>query len=216
MPNKPNTALDIVDTSVMDNIDNVLTSVEETGSMEYAHQAIDKLLGIQLVSGKGLAKLLYGLKRWWDGTNQGVIQSDNFFDNLEVRHNLKKVTVDRYICVWGAIITNKLPEYLVKKPLRDLIPISKALEQGYEITEDVFVELHTANSAEIRAIIRRVKEQEPRKSARQFKWERSGDVVVWKENKRHFLGWLDREGFENDEIVHSAILTLLDNRVIVE
>lgn len=201
----------ITEDDVMDAIDTVLSNLNDTGNFENVNTAIDTLLGLQRISGKSLAKLLYGAKYWWNNDNTQV--QSNFNDYMESRHGgLKAVTIDRYITVWENIQSNSIPPELAERPMRELIPIAKALSQGFVLTAKTIGSLVKATSlGEIGSILRTVKNKPARKSSLQITWDRKGSLYAWKDGQRHFVGMLDKEGYATDEVVKQAINRILDN-----
>jgi len=200
----------ITEQDAMDEIDKVLNELYVNNNLNDVDVVIDTLLGLQRISGKALAKLLYGSKRWW-------AKDKNFDDHMESRHGLKKVTIDRYITVWESIVTNTIPAPLQERPMRDLIPIAKAISQGYELTKPIINRLIKAtSSSEIGAILRTVKNKAPRKSSLQITWARDGSLYAWKDDKRHHIGWLDKDAYETDEVAKKAINRILDNAGVVK
>lgn len=196
----------ITEEDVIKVIDTVLLDMKETDSMEQVDIAIDTLLGLQRISGKSLAKLLHGAKSWWKHT------MFNFDDYMESRHGLKAVTIDRYITVWENIQSNAIPPELAERPMRELIPIAKTLSQGFTLTAKTIGSLVKATSlGEIGSILRTVKNKPARKSSLQIEWDRKGSLWLWKNNKRKFVGMLDKEGYATDEDVQQAINRILDN-----
>jgi len=201
----------ITEKDVLDAIDNVYQNLINSEDFQQVDQTIDTLLGLQRLSGKSLAKLLYMSKYWWIEHKE----NENFDDYMESRHGLKKVTIDRYITVWVNIIDGIIPPELASRPMRDLVPIAKALSQGYELTKDVIKRLVKATSnSEIGDILRNVKGKSARKGSRQIRWERDGSIYTWKNNVRKFCGWWDREAYENDVDVREAINIMIGERVI--
>jgi hypothetical protein len=193
-------------------VDTVLKHLHDLGDMTNVDTAIDTLLGIQRFSGKALAKLLHGSLDWWkESKHQG-----SFNDYMESRHGLKGVVIDRYITVWDCVSTKQIPENIAVRPMRELIPIAKAISQGNEISQSGWNKLMKANGlSEIGSIIRKIKNKPPRKGSAQIYWERDGSITVWKNNKRKHCGWLDKEAFETDEVVRAAINRILDNAGVI-
>ncbi len=198
----------ITENDTMRAVDTVLSGLNQHNDISGVDTAIGTLLGLQKISGKALAKLLAGTKQWWKETKQ----TDNFDDRMETRHGLKAVTIDRYITVWENIQSNAIPPELAERPMRELIPIAKALSQGFTLTAKTLGSLVKATSlGEIGSILRTVKNKPARKSSLQITWDRRGSLYVWKDGKRHFVGMLDKEGYATDEVVKQAINRILDN-----
>lgn len=196
----------ITEKDALDAVELALENLYATQDLDSIDNSIDTLLGLQRLSGKSLAKMLHGTQEWWKHFGNG-----NFDDHMESRHGLKKVTVDRYICVWDSITNGTIPPALAERPMRDLVPIAKTIAQGYQLTKKVIGDLIKATSnSEVGAILRVVKGKAARKSSLQIVWERDGSLHVWKDNKKTFIGYLDKETHKNSDDGRKAIERLLD------
>lgn len=206
----------VTEAEAFDAIDTVLSELSDTNDLENVDKTEDTLLGLQRISGKALAKLLYGKHQWWIATGQDEQRNDTFEDYEITRHGLKATTVDRYITVWDKIQSGEMPKKLLGKPMRDLIPIAKALAQDYEISKDVWGRLIKATSnAEVLRIVREdIKGSKPRKSSMRLYIERDGSIVAWKENKRYHVGFLDINS--DEKIVQKAITRIVGSTGIMK
>lgn len=202
----------LTEEDAMNAVDNVLNDLYDTNSLHNVDTAIDTLIGIQRFAGKSLAKILYGTELWWNNNNP----VNNFYDYMESRHGLKQVTIDRYVTVWECVTTGMIPEDVAIRPMRELVPIAKTLSHGHSITRRQFDKIVKATSTrEIEDILRNIKGKSPRKSSMQIYWNRKGDLEVWKDNKKHFIGFLDKEAYENDEVARKAIDRILDSAGVI-
>lgn len=194
-------------------IDGVIDNLNATGDIQNAMNALVALEKLEDVSGHAKARLLYGVNLWWSVNNP----NKSFADHVESHsRKTKKVTVDRYITVQEMIETEQIPEDVASLPMRTLVPIAKTLSHGHKISRKQFDKIIKANnSREVEDILRGIKNKPPRKGSRQIYWERNGDVVSWKDNKRKFLGWLDKEIYEQDEDAKEAINKILDGAGIL-
>lgn len=194
-------------------IDEVILELNEYGDIQHATSALIALEKLEDVSGHAKARLLYGMWKWW--TDEG--QPDNFTDYIESHsQKTRKVTVDRYITVQEMIETEQIPEDVATLPMRTLVPIAKTLSHGHKISRKEFDKIIKANnSREVEDILRVIKGKAARKSAMQIEWARDGSLYVWKENKRTFLGWLDKEVYASNEVAQKAINRILDNTGII-
>lgn len=198
----------ITENDFMSSIDNELISLHETGDINHVMKVVDGLDKIDRIAGQAKAKLLWGANEWWKSNRP----SENFIDYIESFTSMKPVVVDRYITVWKYIHEGAIPEEIQVFPMRDLIPIAKALSQGYELNESTIKSLVKAtSSSEIGSILRTVKNKPARKSSLQITWDRKGSLYAWKDGQRHFIGMLDKEGYATDEVVKQAINRILDN-----
>lgn len=194
-------------------VEDVLHDLNTTGNMENVDTAIDTLLGLQRLSGKSLAKVMYGYEKWW---NEHHTEKDTFKYHMKTRHGMNTTVVDRYITVWECLDTKQIPADVAVRPMRELIPIAKTLSHGYTIDQRQWNKIVKANGlVEIGAILRKVKKVKARKSSMQITWQRDGSLNAWKDNKKHFLGWLDKEAYENDPDAKKAIDRILDSAGVI-
>lgn len=192
-----------------------INELKRTNDLETIDRAEDTLLGLQRISGKALAKLLYDKMVWWKDTEQSETRQCSFEDYESSRHGLKSVVIDRYVVVWERM--NMFPEQFQLRPMRDLIPVAKALEQGYEIDAKMWKALIKATSnAEIVSLMRKVKGKPARKSSRRMTIERDGTIKLWLGigHEGKFLGYLDLKS--KDEDVKQAIARILNHSGILK
>ena len=195
-------------------VDDALRDLDATDDVDKIDQAEDTLLGLQRISGKALASLLYGKKAWWKRTKQDDKRQCTFEDYEQSRHGLKGTTIDRYIVVWDKM--QSFPAQFQERPIRELIPVAKAVEQGYEISKNDWKALVKATSlAEIGEILRtKVKGKTARRSSRQLKMERDGTINVWVGSEPKFVGYVDVKS--EDEDVKKAVARILGGAGVIK
>jgi hypothetical protein len=169
---------------------------------------IDKIktfLGGFRANGIGLAKLLYLTKANW-----GQLEvSDNYADFLFETTGLSRTTVDRYISVWEKYEDNIIPTQYQERfklmPIKNQIPVAKALEQGYEISDTQWQNIVNApDNNSLLAEMRIIKGVEPRKGSLVMILKRNGDITATYEGKQTFIGWLSTNE-ENDPVTERCI-----------
>lgn len=189
-------------------VDIVIDNLNQTGDIQQATTSLIALEKLGNVVGHAKARLLFGMGVWWHISHQ----MGNFYDYVESHTSIKKVTIDRYITVQSCIDLGEIPDDVAHLPMRTLVPIAKTLSHGHHITRSQFDKIIKANnSREIEGILRIIKNKPPRKGSRQIYWERDGSIVSWKNNKKKFLGWLDKEIYAKDDEAKEAIDMILDN-----
>ena len=193
-------------------IDDVLDHLHTTGDLAPAENALKALVGVQEVSGLALAKLLHGLWKWWDETNQSENSNDDFVDwCYSVSTSVKPITIERYISVWDKHEKGLFTDRITARPLKDQIAIAKAMEQGYEFNKTQMKQLERAESnGEVLSIIRDVKGVEPRKSALIINMESGGSLWAWQNGEKFYVGFLNIEE-EKTETIKKAIARITNN-----
>jgi len=196
----------------LDSIDQEIIHLHDTGDINQVMNVLNGLSAIEDVSGHAKAKLLYASSEWFKQNKP----DDNFSDHVESTTSLTKSTVDRYVLVWKYVEDLTIPKEIAQQPMRNLIPIAKTLSQGYEISKEQWKKIDLcANDGELRDIIRKIKGKPPRKSGNLIYWEKDGSLNSWKDNKKEFLGWLDKEQYSSSEQARAAIDKLLDGAGVI-
>lgn len=194
-------------------IDIVVADLNDTGDLGKATHVLTMLEKIEDVSSHAKARLLYGMNVWWIENRPDDVFKDYIESHSE---KTKAVTVDRYITVQSYIESGEIPEDVAQLPMRNLVPIAKTLSHGHKITRRQFDNIIKANnSREIEDILRGIKNKEPRKSSLQIQWARDGSLYAWQNNKRAFLGYLDKENYGSDPLAQKSINRILDNTGII-
>lgn len=194
-------------------IDNVLNNLYETSDLAPIDATLNSLLGLQNISGKSLAKLLWGIKKWWDESNQSAITGDTFEDRMYTTHRLKRTVMDRYISLWDKYERGLIPESIQNRNLKDQIAISKTVE-NYEISDKNWQRLeHATTNNEVLEILREVKNKPAKKSSLQLREERDGNVYGWRNGERKLVAWFNIEE-EDDPIVRDSLRRLRGEHVI--
>lgn len=157
------------------------------------------------MSGLALAKLLYMLKRDWHEYDVSDTYEDVLYDIL----GISKLTINRYVGVWGMFAENLTPAQLSNKlqnkPMKSLIPMAKTLEQGFEVEDEEWQELADApDDATIRGILRDIKGQAPRKGGITIKLKRNGDLIAYNDGTQYSIGFLENSEPQPD-VVKKAV-----------
>ena len=190
------------ETSMLDRVDSIISKAIESDDPHYAAQQMQILLSAQQLVGKTLAKFLFLLKYSWGKFSLSKQESFNEF--IVGSLNLTDNTRNTYIHYWEH--RNKLPESFRDRPIRDLIPVTNAISQGYSVEEETWDDLNNATHvSEIAKIVREdIKGKPPRKGYLQlYLHEDTGDIVAWKDGQRAAVGFLDI--YSDDDNVISAI-----------
>jgi hypothetical protein len=153
------------------------------------------------------------VNEWW-AQNKA---DDDFFDHVESTTGTKKVTTKRYITAWGYVEDYTIPKEVAQRPMRELVPISNALAQGYEIGKAEWRKIALcSNSGELSEILRDIKGKEPRKSARVIKLARDGSLYGYKDDKKYFIGFLNVKEAEDDKVLAEFIEKIKISAGVIE
>ena len=201
---------------IEDEIDRIISEAIYTKDVSLVLSKGESLIGNFRASGLGLAKLLYEAHKNWDQFDAG----DNFYDLVFDRIGISTTTIDRYITVWSMYDHNLVPVDLQGRlkafPLKNQIPIAKAIEQGVEFSEAQWMNLSTApDNSTILAEIRTAKGQPPRKNAMLIKLRRNGNLELYVDGQYKQLGWLNLDDAKNDLDIDRAISRILSGAGIM-
>ena len=171
-----------------------------------------RLLEAQQLIGKGLAKFLYLMHSHWESFS--LSKQEGFNDVITQSLNLAPYTRDRYL-KFGQY-ESSLPEEIKEKPIRELIPITNALSQGYDFSDDNWKDIERAsNLAEVEKVVREdIRGEEPRKSSLQIYVDQQGSIVAWYNQERFSVGYLDMSN--ETEAIQKAVTRIINRSGIIE
>jgi hypothetical protein len=205
----------ITEKDIFTAIDGEVVLLRKTNDVTRVTSAILGLGNIEKVVGKAKAKLLWNTQEWWKETNQESERGDTFEDYILAETGTTKTTTKRYSRTWGYIEDYTIPKEVAVRPMRELIPISNALSQGYEFEKDDWNKIkRAANEPEIREIVKEVTGKTSRKSGMTLKVDADGSLNAWNKNQKHFVGYLDVN--TKDEVSQKAIRRIIENSGIQE
>ena len=146
---------------VLDKIRDAVSKAEKEQNVDIAIGACRQLVKIAKTSGRGLAEGLYLIWKNWDAFG---IKDDDPISYIYTRVGLHRATVDRYIKIAHMLNNSKqygMPDELVEeigqRNIKELVPISAALAQGYEINEKQWNKL--ANASDFNDVSRIIREE---------------------------------------------------------
>ena len=195
--------------------DQILEKIERMILDSIAEKDVHKALSIckqvykiALLSGKALAQVLYLMKIHWEEFGVG----DDFYDVMVSATGLSKHTVQTYPEVHALQAENKIPEAyrddIMKKNIKNLVPIAQALNAGYEIDDDEWEELVDApDFSTVNAKLREIKGKEPRSHALILMMDREGGIRAIKGDVQIYIGFLNTS--EENEVAQQAIQRLI-------
>lgn len=194
---------------VLKRIDEIIDESVEKHNAFIALNACKQLVEVSKTSGMALAKALHLTKQHWDEYDQ----ADEFESVAYEYLGLHKATVDRYVNVWnmfaGKDVPEELKEEIQQRNIKDLIPVAKALEQGYEIGKDTWRDIADAPDFNtVSKIVREdVKGVAPRKGSLQLYLDDLGTIWAFYNDKKYFVGSLEVDS--EDEAVQKSIKRII-------
>jgi len=204
-----------LDQDVVTDNEDVLLKIEQliqesidTKDVYKALNICKQVYNVALLSGKALAKILYLLQSNWSTFSI----ADDFCDTLTAYTGMSRRTILTYPSVYSMEAENKIPELyrdeIMAKNIKNLVPIAKTLEAGYELDGEDWEDLVQATDfSTISAKLRDIKGKEPRPQALIITLERDGTLQVVQNDTICNCGWLDIES--DDPITQKAI-----NRIV--
>ncbi len=200
--------------TILQGVEDVVEALYSTGDIQFAVSVLNAFEKFSDISGFARAKLLWAGKKWFTETGQ----TGDFYEKFGVNEKNEKTYTDRLIHLWDAIQGGKIPENIHKnRKVRELLPISEALAQGYVISEDVWKKLGQAlDMAEIGSIIQKAKGKQPKKSAITLTVNDRGFITAWQDGQPHHAGTLNYADMETDDVVRKAVLRIKGGRAIIK
>ena len=201
---------------ILERIDVIIQESVQKHDAIIALNVCKQLVEISKTSGLALAKALYLIKINWDEYDVG----DEFTNTVLDYTGLHQHTIDRYVSVWAMFANHNVPkdllEEVIQRNIKDLIPVAKAIEQGYEIDRDNWEAIAEATDfAEVAKIVREdIKQKEPRKGSLQLYMDRTGTIWAFQNDERKFVGSL--EVTDEDEVVQKAINRIINGSGIIK
>lgn len=198
-----------IDTApILKKIDEVMQESIERSDVYYALDFGVNLIQMAQLSGMGLAKLVYLIKENW-----GIFEiGDNFEDVAYSYLGRSKDTIDRHVRVWGMYEKKLIPEEfkdeIKQKNIKDQIPIATMLSQGIVVDHNDWQDLADApDHTSVAHAIRKIKKEEPRKSALLIFISDDGSLTAQQEGVTQYVGFLNIDDAE--DIAEKAIQRII-------
>ena len=187
-------ALPINDDWILDKVDEIIAESLEKKDAYFALNSCRALKQIAQLSGIALAKFFYLIKENWETYGIG----DNFTDTVADYTGTHPATVSKYINIWEMhetkLIPEKFSESIRQRNIKDQVPISTLISQGYEISDDDWQDLADAPDFNtVSAKVRELKGREPSKSALLIFISSDGQLSAMQEGEIEFVGFLNVE-----------------------
>jgi len=188
--------------SVEREIEAVIERLYETNDPQEADNALISLTGINKLTVSATVKMLCGYFDWYEKTDQEELRGESFLDRIMVLHDFKdRNVIERYIMLHKMYDNDLLPEALKDRPLAEQIAIATVVEdERYIITEEKWEDLINAlNGAEVRRILREIKDKPPTKGSYMGHLAKDGTIYYWHQGERVFCGNLIMPNGDNED-----------------
>lgn len=202
-------------TEMLEKVEKLILNAVEEHNVWKALNVCKELIQVQKISGLGLAKSLFLVRKHWSEFNA----DDAFEDTVYEYIGVQRYTVDRYVAVWdmfeAGYIPKNLREDLKQRNIKDLIPIANALSQGHEIDAEQWEKIAEApNFSTVSKIVREdIKGSEPRSGSLTLSLDGVGTIWAFYNGERYFIGSLEISS--DEDIVLKAIKRITDNSGIL-
>ena len=195
--------------SPLSQVDDLIKSALEQDDIDIVLVEINKMRQAEDLVGKVLAKTLYLLHQSWYLFS--ISESEKFIDILST---VNITNPQRYLKVGQYI--DSLPQAIQDKPIREIIPITNAISQGYIISDDEWEKLERSGSlSETQRIVTKdVKGGKGRKSGLVgYLDSEAGTLYCWHDGERYDSGYLDIHNKE--DAVQKFINRIVNNTGII-
>ncbi len=192
--------------NVLSEVDGVSGVLYAQGDIRFAVSVLNAFEKFSDISGFARAKLLWGAQKWFVETKQ----YGDFYEKFGIKDKGEQTYTDRLIRLWDAIQNQAIPEKIHKsRKVRELLPISEAISQGYEISDKVWKELAQAlDMGEISSIIQKAKGKQPKKGTLTLVADSRGFITAWVDGHPHHVGTLNYADMDTDPVVKKAVLSI--------
>lgn len=192
--------------TILRGVDDVVSSLYATGNIPFVVSVLNAFEKFQDISGFARAKLLCRAQDWFAQTQQ----TGDFYEKFGVTEKNERTYADRLIRLWECVEGKLVPEGLLgARTLKELLPITEAISQGYVISEKARKQLEQAvDVGEIGAILQKVKGKQPRKGAISLVIDNKGFITAWEDGQAHHVGSLNYAEMDTDPVVKKSILRI--------
>jgi len=192
--------------SPLNQVDELMQKALDQDNIDIILIEINRMIDAKELVGKVLAKTLYLLNQNY--YKFSISEQEKLKDILGAI-NVDKSTADRYLRAWKYM--EELPQSFQDGPIRNIVPITNALDQGYSISDEHWGKLERASSLhEIQRIVTvDVKEAEPRTSGIHGYVDDEGSLYCWRDGERNEVGYLDVNS--TNETVQKFINRIINN-----
>jgi len=192
---------------ILSAVDAALAYVKETGDVQVAQTALTSLKGIEKVTGRAIARLLYGLQEWWDESDQEELTGDTFEDWLfSIDTEFNNTYIKRCLMIQKYESNGTFSERIIEHPIKEKQAIASHLEQGFPLNKAQWKKLERADSEyEVGEILRDAKGKAPRKHTLSITLERNGTLTVWYQGEAFFGGHFELPKDADTELQAEAL-----------
>ena len=196
------------DMELLSFVDDIVQKSREAGNPDIAFKEGYALRRRGHSTALAVAKLLYGLKEWWEHFATDMTFYDAAFHGM----GYARVTVDDYLGTWEEVVL-KAPEQFRKqimgKSLNTLKLLTAASREG-QLTDEDWEEVAGAHDKSgVQDVVRRVRGTNTSAGSRiVLTWERDGNLYARRGNSDpSHLGFLHQTS--DDELVNIAVERLI-------
>ena len=192
-----------MDNSIIKSRKSALADVEKIIDRCIAKQDIQEALilgntldNFQRLVGISLAKLIYMLASNWELF--GI--DEDYKTTLSAEWGMNKDVIERYKRVWALHAEEIIPEHysedILALPMKHVIPVANAINQGHVFELDDWDEfMHSYDEASVREVVRKVKGTEIKPGSITISISDEGYLTAWQDGIGDSIGvlFLDKE-----------------------
>uniref|UniRef100_A0A6H1ZAU2 Uncharacterized protein n=1 Tax=viral metagenome TaxID=1070528 RepID=A0A6H1ZAU2_9ZZZZ len=145
-------------------VDSLLERALAEKNPDLAINGANALAGLERITGRSLARILYFLREHWDEFEAG----EDYYNYVSNKLKFVKATVDRYCQVHEMLEHFVPPKYLdaIKgKPVRSLFKMASLTAQGYSVDYYDWETLAKMDDRDIEIQVKKIKNNPPRANA---------------------------------------------------
>ena len=179
------------------NVNETLDQIDLAFQEGQGYEIINTILQIKKVAGIALAKALWLGHRYWGN------EDETFRDYAVREYGIRSETVKRYTDVWEMILSapESLREFLVRKPMQELIPIGTNIASGLiEPDDEDWNRLMLATGGEVPKLVGEMSGRETVDRLSLYIDMKTGEIESWYRDNREYVGFLDVHRIDVDQV----------------
>lgn len=184
------------ESTLMNKVDSIVDQAIEDDNPFAVTKQMQVLIDARQLVGKALAKFLFRMETSW--AEFSLSTQETYIDFMRSSLTISDNTRNTYPNYWKH--RDKLPESFEERPLREIIPVTNAISQGYDVPKAVWKDLERAtNQSEVSKIVReQIKKKPAKRGSQQGYVYPNGSIVSWKNDQRKEVGFLDLSNSDED------------------
>ena len=167
------------------------------------YSQIQSINRVERIAAKVKAVLLVAYDKWYTTANP----DGSFLDYYTQRTSSDRLTVQKLVAVGALLEDVTVPDRVKEQPYKNLISVARALQSGYEFSEDDWKNIGTSfRESEVNGIVGKVKKKPTRKGSLSITVFPDGTIIGKMNGESANLGWLNYADRDNEDLTQGQRL----------